>query len=242
MQPPLPHWSAQTEPWRAIAGQINRIVDQVNTDSSLIAGGGLNVQRVNGAGAALAAPARALGYPVVLVNITAVETGGGKYAGHLFSGNSTAVAGTALAMPEGLRDSGNKNALIVNIAEGNAGTGHRLLIGSFHLGVKAGMTAESPPRLIVLVDSAGPVLFPVLITKDGGADGSQTTPATWTYAVTSIDGVTSWGTEISLTRPRPNGSMIPQSATPAFGLAFVDASGTLRLWDAGEVQNTTACQ
>jgi hypothetical protein len=242
MQPPLPHWSAQSEPWRTIAGQVNRMVDQVNTDSSLIAGGGLNLQRVHGAGAALASPAGLLGYAVVLVNITAVEAGGGKYAGHLFSGNSTAAAGAALAMPEGLRDSGNKNALILNMAESNAGTGHRLLAGSFHLGVKAGMTAESPPRLIVLIDSAGPILFPVRITKDGGADGTQSTPATWTYTVMSIDGVNAWGTQVPIARPRPNGSMIPQTATPAFGLAFVDASGIPRLWDAGEVQNTTACQ
>ena len=241
MQPALPHWSSQSEPWQTIAEQINRIVDQVNTDSSPAAGDALTAHRIHTAGAAIAPHSTNRNYPIVLVNVTAVETGGGKYAGHLFSGNSTASASANLAMPEGLRDSGNKNALILNIAESNSGAGHRLLIGTFHLGIKVGLTAETPPRLIVLIDSAGPVFFPVRISNDGGADGTQTAPASWTYTVNTIDGLTSCGTFIPLARPRPNGSMLVQTASPAFGSAFVDAGGTLRLWDAGEVPNTTAC-
>jgi hypothetical protein len=240
MQPALPQWSAQNEPWQTIARQMNRIVDAVNTDSSLMAADGFNTHRLHNAGSTISPQHRNIGYPMVVVNITAVDAGGGKYSGHLFSGNSTAVASTNITMPEGLRDSGNANALIVNLAESAAG--HRLLIGSFHIGLKAGMTAESPPRMIVLIDSPGPVLFPVRISKDGGADGTQTAPATWTYTVTSIDGVITWGTQQPLARPRPNGSMLPQTASPAFALAFQDAGGILRLWDAGEVQNTTACQ
>ncbi len=239
MQPALPHWSAQHEPWQTIARQINGIVDQVNTDSSLITAEGLNTHRVNRAGAAIAPRGRAVGYCMVVVHVTALETGGGKYAGHLFSGNSTATAGANLNLPEGLRDSANNNALILNLAE--SGTGHALSTGSFHIGLKAGLTDESPPRLIVLISSVGAVMFPVGISKDGGADGTQTAPATWTYTVTSIDGLMTWGTQLSLARPRPNGSMLPQTALPAFGTAFVDATGILRLWDAGEVQNTTAC-
>lgn len=242
MQPALPHWSAQNEPWQTIARQINGIVDQVNTDSSLITAEGLNTHRVNRAGAAIASRRAAIGYPMVVVHVTALETGGGKYAGHLFSGNSTAAAGANLNLPEGLRDSGNNNALILNLAESNSGPGHALRTGSFHIGLKAGLTDESPPRLIVLIGSAGPVMFPVCVSKDGGADGTQTAPATWTYTVTSMDGLTAWGTQLPLARPRPNGSMLPQTASGAFGMAFVDATGTLRLWDAGEVQNTTACQ
>ena len=239
MQPALPQWSAHHEPWQTIARQINRIVDAVNTDASLIAAGGLNTHRIYSAGSAISGSPRFRGYPMVVVQITAADAGGGKYAGHLFSGNSTAAAGTDISMPEGLSDSRNVNALIVNIPETSAG--HRLLSGSFHIGLKAGMTAESPPRMIVLIDSPGPVLFPVRINKDGGADGTQSSPATWTYTVTSIDGLITWGTQQPLARPRPNGSMLPQTGSPAFALAFVDAAGILRLWDAGEIQNTTAC-
>ncbi|MGC9260961.1 MAG: hypothetical protein ACP5I8_12930 [Phycisphaerae bacterium] len=241
MQPALPHWAAQHEPWQTIARQINRLIDQVNTDSSLMAAEGLNTRRINGAGAVLARQRDNIGYSLVIVQLTAPETGGGKYAGHLFSGNATTVADTKVTMPEGLRDSGNKNALILNLAESNGGAGHRLPTGSFYIGLKAGLTNESPPRLIVLVNAAGPAMFPVGVSKDGGADGTQTAPATWTYTVTSIDGLTTWGTQVPLARPRPNGSMLPQTTAAAFGMAFTDAAGTLRLWDAGEVQNTTAC-
>ncbi len=239
MQPALPHWSAQNEPWQTIARQINRIVDAVNTDSSLLAAEGLNTQRLTSAGTAISGQRRHIGYPMVVVTVTATDTGAGKYAGHVFSGNCTAAATTSINMPEGLRDSGNTNALILNIAEG--AFGHRLLLGSFHVGLKAGITAETPPRMIVLIDSAGPVIFPVLISRDGGADGTQTAPATWTYSVSTIDGATSLGTSLTLTRPRPNGSMVPQSGSPAYGTAFCDSSGIVHLWDAGEVQNTTAC-
>ena len=241
MQPALPHWAAHHEPWQTIARQINGLVDQINTDSSLIAAEGLNIQRVNSAGATMARPRDPGGYGMVVVQLTAPETGSGKYAGHLFSGNATSVAGTNVNMPEGLRDSGNTNSLVVNLAESNDNAGHRLLKGSFYIGLKAGRTNETPPRLIVLINAAGPVLFPVGISKDGGADGTQTAPATWTYTVTSIDGQTTWGTQVPLARPRPNGSMLPQTTATAFGMAFTDATGTLRLWDAGEVQNTTAC-
>lgn len=240
MQPALPQWSAHHEPWQTIARQINRIVDAVNTDASLIAADGLNTNRIHSAGSSISGQHRHIGYPMVVVHITAVDAGGGKYAGHLFSGNSNAASSTNITMPEGMRDSGNTNALILNLAECSAG--HRLLIGSFHIGLKAGMTAESPPQMIVLIDAPGPVLFPVRISKDGGADGTQSAPATWTYTVTSIDGLITWGTQQPLARPRPNGSMLPQTASPAFAMAFVDATGMLRLWDAGEVQNTTACQ
>ncbi len=239
MQPALPHWSAQNEPWQTIARQINRMVDAVNTDSSLMTAQGLNTQRIAGAGTAISGYRRHIGYPMVVVNITATDTGAGKYAGHLFSGNCTAAATTNITMPEGLRDSGNTNALILNIAE--SASGHRLPMGSFHIGLKAGMTAETPPRMIVLIDSAGPIIFPVLISKIGGADGTQTAPATWTYNVSTVDGITTLGTALAVTRPRPNGSMIPQSGSPAYGTAFYDSSGNIHLWDAGEVQNTTAC-
>ncbi len=236
-QTPLPEWSARDEPWREIAGQINRMVRQVNTDAALLAGRGLTATRLAGTGAALAAARGDCppGLRMLVVRITAAEAGAGKYAGHIFSPNCTAQASTALFMPEGMLDSANNNALILNLAENGLALPNRLLEGSYHVGVHVGVTSESTPRAIVLVADPGPVLFPVQVTQDGGSDGTASYPASWTYAVFVLDRSVTLGTQVPLARPRPVGSMIYQTGEPAFGLAFVDAAGALRLWDAGEV-------
>ena len=127
----------------------------------------------------------------------------------------------------------------MNLTE--AGTGHQLLLGAVLYGIFAGMTSETPARAIVLVQNAGPVMQPVQVIKDGGSDGTQTTPATWTYTISSLDGSLTFASQTPLTRPRPAGSSIPPSSSPAYGLAFVDASGSWRLWDAGEIPATTPC-
>jgi hypothetical protein len=205
----------------------------------LIGGGDIQTAAFDRVGSTAMHRAVDVGLRNVLVRIENFEAGAAKYAAHLLFGNSTATAGENLTLPEGLSDTGNNNALLVNLAE--TGGGHQLPLQSVHCGVFVGFTAESPPRAIVMVHHGGPALQPVQVLKDGGADGTQTAPATWTYTIKSVDGSQTFATTVPPARPRPNGSMVIQTSTPAFGTAFVDATGTWRLWDAGEIPATTAC-
>lgn len=81
--------------------------------------------------------------------------------------------------------------------------------------------------------------FPVLVTQDGGSNGSQTTKATYTYTVKSLDSVVI-GEDIAVVKPRENGGVVTQDAD-GYGVAFYNASGTLLLWDAGETYTTVEC-
>ncbi len=239
MHTPLSHWNASSRPWQDIARQVNRIIDQINTNSGLSAGGTTSISRVSGAGTALIQH-RQRSAGGFIVKLTAVETGEGKYAGRIFSPNCQTSPSANLAMPEGLADSGNTNALVLNLLESAPNGTHLLALNSFHIGLLAGYTAESTPRAVLLIAAAGAGLFPVQIEKDGGADGTPTAPATWTYTVRTLDGSQTLGTLVSVGRPRPNGSRIVQTASPAYGTAFY-SSGSLLLWDAGEIAATTAC-
>ena len=206
----------------------------------LIGGGDIQTASFDRFGAVAMHRAADFGLRVLIARIESFEAGVGKYAAHLLFGNSTSSAAANLNLPEGLSDSGNNNALLVNLAE--VGGGHLLPLQSVHCGVLAGMTTEATPRAIVMVHHTGPVMEPVQVLKDGGADGSATASASWTYTIMSLDGSQILSRQTPLARPRPAGSMIVQSASPAFGTAFVDAGGTWRLWDAGEVPATTACR
>ena len=214
---------------------VDEVVRAVNSMSPLTGAGHALATHVAGSGIGLLARAERYGMLPLVVRITVAEAGAGKYAGHIFSPNCTAQASTALFMPEGMIDSANNNALVLNLAENGLALPNRLLYGSYHVGVHVGVTSESTPRAIVLIADPGPVIFPVQVTQDGGSDGAAAYPASWTYAVYVLDRSVTLGTQVPLARPRPVGSMIYQSGEPAFGLAFVDAAGALRLWDAGEV-------
>ena len=99
----------------------------------------------------------------------------------------------------------------------------------------------SPPNRVGGI-AAQPTLFAVKITKTGGADGTSTTQATWSYTVKDLLGVT-LGTSVNLRNTangnRPNGKTTFQSAD-SYGLAFYDGA-TLVLWDAGEVPTVDTC-
>jgi hypothetical protein len=83
-------------------------------------------------------------------------------------------------------------------------------------------------------------LFPVLVEKTGGSDGSLTTVASWTYTVYDFAD-TVLATAAPLGHPRPNGMMTYQAGADGYGLAFYGADGALVLWDAGEVPTTGPC-
>jgi hypothetical protein len=84
-------------------------------------------------------------------------------------------------------------------------------------------------------------VFPVLIAKDGGADGTSSTRATWVYTVKNIDG-TELATSVPVVKARPLGTIHygNEIASPAYGQAFYNSAGTLLLWDAGEIPALTA--
>ncbi len=232
MQPSIPSWSAREEPFRAIAGHVNDIIHQVNTNAALLGADSLTMTRLAGGGAVIGTTAAPAGPRMTVVKITAIETGGGKYAGHLIIANSSAVAATNLAMPENMIDTGNNNALVLNLAENGLGDVHCLALNSFHIALGVGYTNETIPRAMALIYAVGSPVFAVTVTQTGGYNGTSGSPASWTYTVKTADGTVTLGVNIQLTKPRPNGSMVPGNA---FGLAFYQANGNLQLWDAGEI-------
>lgn len=112
--------------------------------------------------------------------------------------------------------------------------------------VKAWIDRGVPARIHWILESPLVGIFPVQVEKTGGADGTKTTKATWTYTVKTLGGA-SLGTGVAVTRPRPNGKMVFQPGTFAggnagYGTGFFAADGTtFILWDAGEVYTTGSC-
>ncbi len=87
--------------------------------------------------------------------------------------------------------------------------------------------------------------FFVKVQKDGGADGTSTSAASWTYTVRTLDASSTLGTSVEVVRPRnAAGKVDYQSGSTGYGVAFWDGN-TLKLWDAGErpvlVVKTVAC-
>lgn len=187
-------------------------------------------------------PASGMG---AVVKITAVEAGGGKYTGKIVSGTSTAVATGDLAMPEGLTVPDDANALVLNLTEDGLNS-HTLKIDQYLVGRLIGTTEEDPPRSIVVAGGSEMGVFPVKVQNDGGADGDDDDPATYTYTVRTIQwngtsGGAVLGTAVALGRPRPAGKVIVQAGSQGYGMAFYDEDGALVLWDAGEIENTRDC-
>lgn len=91
------------------------------------------------------------------------------------------------------------------------------------------------------IDDTLPGVFPVRVIMVGGIDGSPTTKATWIYDVYDLDGTNRIAQNWPLSRPRPYGSMVYQTASISYGLAFYNSNGDLILWDAGEVPDTYYC-
>jgi hypothetical protein len=88
---------------------------------------------------------------------------------------------------------------------------------------------------------AAPDFFLVKVEKDGGADGTKTTAASWTYTVRAYVNGATLGTAVPLARPRPNGRRLYPTGSDGAGIAFHDADGNLKLWDAGEYRRTAGC-
>lgn len=80
--------------------------------------------------------------------------------------------------------------------------------------------------------------FMCRVTKDAGADGTQTSPATWRYSVRDMDG-NPLGSQIELYFPRENGTR-SFAAADTFAIAFY-VGDTLWLAQVAEKYGTGAC-
>jgi hypothetical protein len=182
----------------------------------------------------------------VVAIIQSIETGGGIYQGAIILGNPSIGPSNNQNMTGSYPNLTNgavpptwtgptNTALIVNLSENGLGDVHTLVMNSWIVGHVIGYSSETPPRPIVAANPgfSSPV-FAVTVTQTGGFNGTSASPASWTYKVMTVDGTVTLGVNISLTRPRPNGSMAPGNA---FGLAFYQPNGNLQLWDAGEIPN-----
>lgn len=81
-------------------------------------------------------------------------------------------------------------------------------------------------------------MFPVSVSSDGGSDGDATTAASWTYAITSLDGSTSLASGAAQERARPLGKTVAGST---IGQCYWAGDGALKLWDAGEYPDNGLC-
>lgn len=122
--------------------------------------------------------------------------------------------------------------------------------GSARIVWKEGGTGGRLWALVVLgTDPERPVLFPVKVWKDGGADGSQTTKCTATYTVRTIEatavdtGGIPLGTTLTPERERPaygKQSVASASGSGTIGTGYFSAA-TFHLYDANEIYNVTLC-
>jgi hypothetical protein len=103
-----------------------------------------------------------------VVFISGAAGGGGKYAGQLLVGDSTAVTAGNLSMPEGMSDSSGPAALILNEEESGL-AGHRIAPGSYAVGKIAGNPSGSP--VVVIRGGSGATASPTAL---GGGTGGST--------------------------------------------------------------------
>lgn len=81
------------------------------------------------------------------------------------------------------------------------------------------------------------LLFVVLVNRDGGVDAHRNQPASYTYAIRSLDGEP-LGKNLSPVRPRELGSL---NEGRFYGLAYMQDQ-VAYLWDAGETPVVSTCE
>jgi hypothetical protein len=98
-----------------------------------------------------------------------------------------------------------------------------------------GYDGSDPPKpLYTFSATPSPVLFAVKVAQVGGANGTGTTAATYTYDLRDVRTNNVIGSAVALARPRANGAVTVGST---YGTAFYDGL-TIKLWDAGEIPAT----
>jgi hypothetical protein len=136
------------------------------------------------------------------------------------------------------------DAVYLNANENNnPSETHALYVGAstFVVGmVSKRVSDDSPARPIYIGDTPRVCCFPVTLAQYTGgtsADGTATTPPTWTYNVTDALTGATIGTNITPKQNRPNG----KTKKAAIGMCYYDTSATLILQWCDEVDNTNTC-
>jgi hypothetical protein len=173
------------------------------------------------------------------------QLGQGTFSPDLNAGYSLNVVYLANSNTGGVSFTGTNKIVIRNWGEMDRGYGALGHAISTNAGVVAmarfvGMTVSNPPVGVYDTYLTRPgALFGVKVEKDGGAQGTSSTPATWTYTVRTLLGEVLGGA-VALARPRPNGKMTFQAGSSGYGTAFFDNTA-LGLWDAGEIPVAGPC-
>ena len=113
------------------------------------------------------------------------------------------------------------------------------IVAVLELPSSAGATNPTPNYLILASNS--PSLFPVNLTQSGGANGTSTTAATYTYILKSLSGTTLGTTGTTPVSPQW-GRTYGEVNTATHGTAYYDASsGNVVLYQADETPMTGTC-
>lgn len=173
----------------------------------------------------------------VWAKVSSVATKDGTYNGKSATRNSTAFDETAaggLSIATYYAFASTEDCVLVNFFETGTGS-HILPVDCVVFGWLQGVTSGGKP--LVELDHFFAGVFQVAVTQTGGSDGSPSTAASYTYTVKTQDSVTTLGTVIAVTGPRPKGL----TNVGTVGLAYYDSSGAVKLWSAGETPTTAAC-
>ncbi len=81
-------------------------------------------------------------------------------------------------------------------------------------------------------------MFLVALAHAGGADGTNTSPASWTYDVFGLDGGEALASGAAVAKDRALNCSMSKATR---GLAYRDSSGMLHLWDTNERMNQNNC-
>ncbi|HTV48052.1 MAG TPA: hypothetical protein VMG59_06370 [Phycisphaerae bacterium] len=228
----LPGWQTDIPALMGVAKRLTEMSDAINTVHPIIGVPPIRVQQTPKGGTTLSLDLHKYP-PPVMVKITG-SLGNGNYTGRQFWGVLTFTSGSA-SVPGNLTDPGADNCIVVNLAEVTGGP--QLPTGAWIIGIALGQTLNASNvgvALVVVNGSSG--IAAASLTQTGGADGTATTPASWTYTAASLSGGVTFGTAMSLNAQRPNGS-----TKPAVSGLVVFKSSAWVLWWCDEVPNTTAC-
>jgi hypothetical protein len=164
-------------------------------------------------------------------------TKSGTYNGKSATRNATEfdeTASGALSIATYYDFASAEDQVLVNFFETGTDS-HILPVNCVIFGWRKGATKSSKP--IIELDHFFAGVFQVACTQTGGSDGSATTAASYTYTVKTQDGVTTLGTGVAVTGPRPKGL----TNVGTVGIAYYDSSGALKLWSAGETPTSGTC-
>lgn len=137
------------------------------------------------------------------------------------------------------------DCLVDNVIENKNASGTNILtVGddSFVIARPTGRFDNTDPsNLLPIFEASKPAqgsMFAVTVSSDGGDDGDKTTPPSYTYTVTTLDGANTLGTTMTPQRPWANGSIADPGT---LGSGYFDNSGTFQLYEVLFAYNTGAC-